>query len=423
MTDAKDQDSKSTEETEVPHKEFAITIPSFDGSIEVTAHLQENTQDATHPPSLLNLSSRPLSPPAPAVTPHKTHIILSTGSGHQKAEIFFNDVVTPIFNLIHTGGIENTTIHTTQSASTILDLTRDIFLPSANRGHPLRLILLSGDGGIVDLVNGLLALPHGESYISPSLTLLPLGTANALYHSIHTRGGSNTWGLHALSSPSAVPLPTFTATFSPGARLLVDEARTELAVQGGELHGAVVFSWGMHASLVADSDSAEYRKFGIERFQRAAKEALFPTDGAGPHTYRGKLATLGSGYGSGSEGEWKETDANEHLYVLATMVSHLEAPFCISPASKPLDGSLRLVYFGPVAGDEAMRLMGLAYQGGKHVDEEKVRYEAVEGVRVRFEEEEARWRRVCVDGKIVRVEEGGWVEVRKGVHKAINVVR
>jgi hypothetical protein len=81
-----------------------------------------------------------------------------------------------------------------------------------------------------------------------------------------------------------------------------------------------------------------------------------------------------------------------------------------------------LVHFGPTTGDEAMRIMGLAYQGGKHVEDEKVRYEKVEGLRIEMREEDERWRRVCVDGKIVRVEEGGWVEVRKRVGGVVGVV-
>jgi diacylglycerol kinase family enzyme len=416
MADAKDQDSKSTEEPKAPPKEFTITIPSFDGSTEVTAHLQEDAQDATHPPRLLNLTSKPLSPPGPSTPLPETHIILSTGSGHQKAQSFFTNILSPIYNLLHPDGISSTTIHTTESASSILDLTRDTFFPLANRGTRIRILLLSGDGGIVDLVNALLAQPHSPAYMAPALVLLPLGTANALYHSTHSLGGQNTWGLHALSSRSTSPLPTFTASFSPGARLLVDEATSEIPVDGSALHGAVVFSWGMHASLVADSDSAAYRKFGIERFQRAAKEALYPADGGGPHAYRGRVFTLDAGE------KWSEMGAKEHLYLLATMVGRLEAGFEISPASKPLDGVLRVVHFGPVAGDEAMRLMGLAYQGGKHVEDEKVRYQAVEGMRVEFDEEDARWRRVCVDGKIVRVEQGGWVEVRKGEGRAVDVV-
>jgi diacylglycerol kinase family enzyme len=143
---------------------------------------------------------------------------------------------------------------------------------------------------------------------------------------------------------------------------------------------------------------------------------LYPADGSLPHPYRGKVSYLTQ------DGEWTKLDGEEHLYTLATLVSNLEAPFCISPSTKPLDGSMHLVYFGPTSGDEAMRIMGLAYQGGKHVDDAMVRYEQIEGLKIEFDEADGRWRRVCVDGKIIRVEKGGWVEVKKRVGGVLDVV-
>jgi len=76
---------------------------------------------------------------------------------------------------------------------------------------------------------------------------------------------------------------------------------------------------------------------------------------------------------------------------------------------------MRVVHFGPMAGDDIMGLMTKAYQGGKHIDEESVSYEEVERVRISFEgrEDDSRWRRICVDGKIIRVESDGWVEIQK----------
>jgi len=74
-----------------------------------------------------------------------------------------------------------------------------------------------------------------------------------------------------------------------------------------------------------------------------------------------------------------------------------------------------------MSGDEVMRVMTLAYQDGKHVEEDVVGYEDVEAVRIEFKEEEKRWRRVCVDGKIVVVEAGGWVEVRKEDRRVVDL--
>ena len=40
-------------------------------------------------------------------------------------------------------------------------------------------------------------------------------------------------------------------------------------------------------------------------------------------------------------------------------------------------------------------------------------YENIEGLRIEFDEDEEHWRQVCVDGKIVAVAKGGWVEVTR----------
>jgi diacylglycerol kinase family enzyme len=373
------------------------------------------------------------SPPTVKITPGdqpelplpsgvETIIIISTGSGGNLAEQFFNDAVAPALEATYPFSYPDFLIRTTESESSILELARDAIFPKANDGVRLRIVLLSGDGGIVDLINGLLAKASGRNYAPPQVFLLPLGTANALYHSTFPQ--DETWGLRTLLSknPQASRLPLFTASFSPGSRILVNEGNTEQELprdpESGQLalHGAVVCSWAMHASLVADSDTTEYRKFGIDRFKMAAKEGLYPADGSPPHAYKAKVSIL-------KGQEWKRLDAEEHAYVLATMVSNLEKGFTISPASKPLDGSLHLVQFGPASGDEVMRIMNLAYAGGKHVDEGAITYEAIDGLRIEFEgrEEDARWRRICVDGKIVRVEKDGWVELRKLSKHVLNV--
>ncbi|KAF2500683.1 hypothetical protein BU16DRAFT_434345, partial [Lophium mytilinum] len=338
-----------------------------------------------------------------------THIIISTASGTGLASTFYTQALKPLLGHMSLEETENYTLHTTESISTVTDLTTTIFLPAAVAGHPQRLILLSGDGGLLDILNTLLSTPSSPAFKPPTIILLPLGTGNALAHSTLPPGDA-THGLSSLARGTPHPLPCFRARFSPGARLLTNEARDEESIPGGALYGAVVCSWGMHACLVGDSDTAAYRAHGAARFGMAAKEALFPADGGPPHAFKGAVVVRRE-----ASGAWEELAPGRaaHMYVLATLVSNLEATFRISPASRPLEARLRVVHFGPLAGEEAMRVMGLAYDGGKHVEEEAVGYEAVEGLKVDFRglEEEGRWRRICVDGKIVRVESDGWVEV------------
>ncbi|ORY10392.1 ATP-NAD kinase-like domain-containing protein [Clohesyomyces aquaticus] len=387
-------------------------------------YVEHDSADAAAPPRVRvsrTASSLPPSARSDVAEERETHVIVSTGSGTGQAATFFDEAVRPLLRTLFPSSYHGFSVYHTESASSIINLTSDIFFPRANKGTAIRIVLFSGDGGVIDVLNSLVSKPHTADYTPPQVVLIPLGTANALYHSING-GKENTWGLNSLASSSYHPLPIFTATFSPGARLLADEARREEELPKDPktgtptLHGAVVCSWGMHASLVGDSDTAEYRKFGVERFKMAAKEALFPADGSLPHPYKAKVSIL--------QGEtWKPLEQEEHMYVLASMVSNLEKTFTISPASKPLDGSLHLVQFGPADGNEAMRIMGLAYQGGKHVEDEAVFYEAIDGLRIQFEgkEEDGRWRRICVDGKIVRLENDGWVEMRKESMRVLDV--
>lgn len=413
--------TSSGEERTVSAKDLVAVVPGSDGSHSTIIYVQHDAQNADSPPKaiIVNGDAQPTVQPQDT-SDEETHVVISTGSGTNKAQSFYEETLSPVLKALFPKGHANCLTHFTESASTIQELTNDIFFPTANAGITLRIILLSGDGGVIDLLNDLLSRPTSSDYKSPQVVLIPLGTANALYHSV-VANSNDTWGLRALSSTCVKPLPIFVASFSPGARLLTHEGQKEESLPQDEksgrpiLHGAVVCSWAMHASLVADSDTAEYRKYGIERFQMAAKEALYPADGSPPHPYRGTVSVL-------HESEWTPLPSQQHMYVLATLVSNLEKPFCVSPRSKPLDGSLALVQFGPTSGDEAMRIMGLAYQGGKHVEEPGVRYEEVDGIRIEFDEDDERWRRICVDGKIVRVEGGGWVEVRKEDRRVLDIV-
>jgi diacylglycerol kinase family enzyme len=248
-----------------------------------------------------------------------------------------------------------------------------------------------------------------SNYVAPTICQIPLGTGNALFHSLHKRStipSMYVQALRTLLKGQPKPLPTFQAYFSPGARLLTNEGQTATPLFNNSLYGAVVASYGLHSTLVADSDTTEYRKHGDKRFGLVANDLLYPKNEL-PHAYKADVTLI-------KNGEQKPVGGKEHGYVLASLVSNLEKTFTISPETKPLDGVLRVVNFGPLSGDETMEIMKAAYQDGKHVGMDGVGYEAVGGFDVNFLEpgESWKWRRCCVDGLIVGVEEGGWMKVR-----------
>lgn len=348
------------------------------------------------------------------LTSSNVHVVISTLAGAQEAHSHFQQSLSPFLGSRHL----SFTTHITESSDTIAELTRNVFLLEARKGVRQTIILLSGDGGVIDIVNTLATsvIPGPRSnYIKPTLALIPMGTANALAHS----SGIATDPYSTLTKGEPKPLPIFQAQFSLGSRLVYDEGRSRRPLAPSpSIFGSVVFSWGLHASLVAESDTAEMRKHGVDRFKMAAQR-LFSQ----PTHYRGRVeikATSSSVEDDDNDwqilrySETEDENKDEHVYVLTTLVSSLEQHFRISPASRPLAGSLYLVAIRPVSGDQLMKLMQQVYRGGAHVQDENVVYREVDGLRITFPHgTDEKWRTVCVDGTIVAVDDGGWVEVKR----------
>ncbi|KAB8302982.1 hypothetical protein EYC80_006292 [Monilinia laxa] len=331
-------------------------------------------------------------------TETQIYVLISTLSGTGLAPDFYDTVLHRILDSI---GLPETsyTLIKTDNADSVKEFASSIVLDGANKGIQQSILMLSGDGGMVDTINGL--LESGEkssSYVKPTLSQLPLG-------------------LRTLLHGTPLPLPIFSVRFSSGARTITNEGQTETPLTNNVVYGAVVASYGLHATLVADSDTVEYRKHGDKRFHLVAGDLLYPKDGALPHAYKASV-TL-----TRSNGTEERISRKEHGYILSSLVSKLERTFTISPASQPLDGQLRVVHFGAATGKQTMRVMEEAYKDGNHIgmkwDEDgqkgEVGYESIEKLRIDFEEpgEGFKWRRCCVDGLIVGVEEGGWMEVER----------
>lgn len=365
-----------------------------------------------------------------------THIIVSTRSGIRLAVPFYEVVLRPLLDAL---GLEDGPkseqgyryeVTITENEHTIRDFASTHLTKDRTRMRTI--VLLSGDGGVVDLLNGIgEAQEHHDTNEVPTVGILPLGTGNALFHSLHKleygrypegKGPSSlVLGLRTLFTGRPERLPTFRAEFSRGAKLIgapkpiVKDGEVE--DEGGKglkevdhLVGAIVASYGFHASLVWESDTPAYRVHGDKRFGMAAGELLKES-----HAYDADVEVRLKGQeefkplvrkGRGEEG-------GKYDYVLATMVSNLEKTFTVSPDSKPFEGQLRLVHFGDVGGEKTMEIMQAAHRGGEHIKMEEVGYEEVEAVKVVIKEEDPRWRKVCIDGTIVEVEKGGWMKVRR----------
>ncbi|KAF8543211.1 ATP-NAD kinase-like domain-containing protein, partial [Trichophaea hybrida] len=339
----------------------------------------------SHPPSALltrlllrNLPTH-LSPQTAETT-----ILVSTASGGRHATSFHDKILSPLCNALD---LSPEVIHTT-SPSTIVETV----IRLSQRSRPQTLILLSGDTVVCEAINAIPPTPSTRLTIA----VLPLGTGNGLATSYHIARGIPPF--YALLFGTPKPLPVYSATLPPGTKW-VSARRGD----GDTIKGVVVASWGFHAALVADAELLRGDGVGAERFLTAAKENLKPS----MHRYKGEVAYLPKG-----GGEWKVLSGEEHFYVLATLCANLDEKFRISPGSVPGAKVMRVVYFTDVEkGEEVMEIMGKAFKDGEHVVDRRVWYEEVEGIRIKMEEREEKWRRVCLDGAIAVLPEGGTMEV------------
>ncbi|KAK7956050.1 cortical actin cytoskeleton protein vip1 [Apiospora aurea] len=390
----------------------------------------------------------------------KVHLVVSIRSGTGLALDFYKSVLQP---LLADFGLKPAPVPGEEDDAESLHLnlvvTRDAqsireFTASLPLGVEHTVVLMSGDGGIVESLNGKATADDDDDESAPSrvqplplVAMLPLGTGNALFNSLHkgvyaaseaeSTPSPLVLGLRTLLRGRRAPLPSFRVDFSAGSRQVSYKDADEGGLPGAvreqlspvsHLYGAIVASYGFHAQLVWESDTPEYRKHGAKRFGMVAAELLKES-----HAYHARVgrSVLPTSSDKGQEQQQQEPqpiDRPRHAYVLATLVSNLERTFTISPASRPLEGRLRLVHFGPVGGERTMEIMTQAYNDGRHVgmtwatttpengeekeEEEGVGYEQVGEVRVVTHEQDARWRKVCVDGTIVELPLQGSMTVR-----------
>ncbi|RBA17041.1 hypothetical protein FPRO05_01765 [Fusarium proliferatum] len=366
---------------------------------------------------------------------NQVDIIVSIKSGVGLASKVWEYVLHPVWTYIagdDSGKFTYRLIHT-ESPETIRDYAKQLWTTD-ERSKARTIVLLSGDGGIVDLLNGSDGNQVPEN--PPTVALLPLGTGNALFHSTHkplyTEPGPSplVLGLRTLFQGVGADLPVFRAAFSPGSHIVkfTDKSKERPStpavnqIQKQEtsvthLQGAIVASYGFHASLVHESDTPEYRVHGDKRFHMVAEGLLKES-----HPYAAKVSIRRRGSTT-----FEDIPRESHAYVLTALVSNMERKFAISPATKPLQSQLRLVHFGPIGGERTMSVMMKAYDEGSHVgmqwpDGEKVGYDEVDEVKISVLERDERRRKVCIDGTIVEIPEGGDMSINMLDHSLFKIL-
>ncbi|RMZ88407.1 hypothetical protein DV736_g4357, partial [Chaetothyriales sp. CBS 134916] len=117
-------------------------------------------------------------PLPPHLSPSRSiHVIISTKSGTEGAQQYYEGILKPILD---THGIKPI-VHTTTSMQSIIELCRGPFSRNASKGIEQTILLLSGDGGLVDIVDTLSSLlthdkkdDESSIFVNPTIALFPL---------------------------------------------------------------------------------------------------------------------------------------------------------------------------------------------------------------------------------------------------------
>ncbi|RSH95218.1 hypothetical protein EHS25_000304 [Saitozyma podzolica] len=356
------------------------------------------------------------------------HLIVNPASGSRKAPEFIENHVEP---LLHHLGLEYD-LHKTDTegdGSRIgqsLQKARQADAPS-EKGGVWTLIVAGGDGTAHELIEGILS---GETTHSGArdigrweVVILPLGTANALFHSLFSVPGKSlppipsdiqgffdqnstppeiirdlTSLVLALSSttrPRNLPI-TLTSLVGPNS---TSPPGTPLPTPT-PIPSHIVLSTSLHAAILKSSEALRSSHPGVERFKIAAQEnvgvffsakvRLAKTSQGRLEQYRPSARAFGAPFTAISD-EGEVVLEGPFAYFLSTTTTpRLEATFVINPTLEtilPESPSMDIVIMRPMrdprvskaveAGEKAAseawkprpwEVLGQAYNNGAHVN-------------------------------------------------------
>lgn len=310
---------------------------------------------------------------------------INSGTGRTEKKSVYHALLKPLFDDYL--GVAHE-YHATVSADSIHQFAQDI----EPLGKPLTVILISGDTSVNEFVNGLSEI---KSPSSLKLFVIPSGTGNSLALSIGIENELQAIQKLVNYDESHVrALNLYESKFPVHSKVLSQDK--EVSEINGPVKFLVVISWAFHASLVADSDTPELRKHGIDRFKLAAFSNLAQTQ-----KYDGEV-TFGDKKISGP-----------FAYFVVTSSKKFEPTFEISPKGDIFDDNLYLISFSTEEDDKEgkyiMEIMGQVYSQGSHAENPKVTYERVsKGQEIVLKIKNAaskRKRRFCLDGTIIAIPE------------------
>ncbi|XP_076149045.1 sphingosine kinase 1-like [Alosa pseudoharengus] len=203
--------------------------------------------------------------------PCKVLLLLNPHSGKGQALSLFTGHVQ---RMLHEASIPHTLV-VTERQNHARELVREADLTKWDA-----LVIMSGDGLLFEVVNGLMEREDWEEAIQTPLGILPGGSGNALAASIHHYAGSQ-----PVSSEELLVSCGFLLCKGLVARLDLTSVCLGSAPQPQRLFSFLSLAWGFVADV--DIESEKYRHVGAARFTVGTLVRL-----ASLRVYQGKLAYL-----------------------------------------------------------------------------------------------------------------------------------
>uniref|UniRef100_A0A3P9Q6F5 sphingosine kinase n=1 Tax=Poecilia reticulata TaxID=8081 RepID=A0A3P9Q6F5_POERE len=293
--------------------------------------------------------------------PHPCRILLFVNpqSGKGQALTLYNSHIQRMLN--EAGVIHKLII--TERQNHARELVKDVDLSQWDA-----LVIMSGDGLLHEVINGLLERPDWEEAVRTPLGILPGGSGNALAASVHYYSGvSQVTGEELLVSCGFL--------LCRGLVSHMDLVSLHLS-SGQRLFSFLSLAWGFVADV--DVESEKYRHAGAARFTVGTLVRL-----ASLRIYKGKLAYLPNGAAASLPGppdallppldqpppsDWVLVPEEDFVLMLAMHQSHLAEDLLAAPDARLADGFIHLFYVTAGISRSALLRLFLAMEKGAHLD-------------------------------------------------------
>lgn len=267
-------------------------------------------------------------------------------------------------------------------------------------------ILISGDTSVNEFINSLTSGKDHRGDIT--IFNIPFGTGNSLALSLDLLD-EFTAIRQLLLQPQVHPLNLYDIILPNETWLLQQDKRIKLLPH--TMKFLIVFSWGFHASLVADSDTPEYRKYGIDRFKMAAMENLKSLQ-----QYEGQTSISPLSNNGNQNGISREFNG-PFAYWLVTPSKKFEPTFDILPNGNLFDDNIYFISFDTDVASLSyiMDIMTQVYNKGQHINNPAVTYEKIppnHSISLTFKDLPMGSRRFCMDGSIVLLPQTGSITIK-----------